>query len=162
MKYLILPMLFLFVFGCKTESSSTKPSTPTVKAPTKAKGIKTVTIVCEGETMMDMKYGVDKIEALAGEDLKIILINNAKDLSMMHNIVFVKKGSTNKVGMAGMKAGKAKNYIPEMPEVIAASEMAEPGKKVTLVFKAPAKGDYEFVCTYPGHHLSMKGEFIVH
>jgi len=112
--------------------------------------------------MMDMKYSVAKIEALAGEELKIILVNNAKDLSMMHNIVFVKKGSTNKVGMAGMKAGKTENYVPDLPEVIAASDLAGPGKKVELIFTAPLKGNYEFVCTYPGHHLNMKGEFVVY
>lgn len=162
MKYLILPLIVLFVFGCKPENSSTQPNKPAGQTTTKTKGTKVITIICEGETMMDMKYGIDRIEAIAGEELKIILINNAKDLSMMHNIVFVKKGSTNKVGMAGMKAGKAKNYVPELPEVIAASDMAEPGKKVELVFKAPPKGDYEFVCTYPGHHLSMKGDFVVH
>mgnify|MGYP003752471397 CR=1 FL=1 len=38
---------------------------------------------------------------------------------------------------------------------------ALPGETVTLEFQAPAKGNYEFFCSYPGHADMMKGYLFV-
>jgi azurin len=50
---------------------------------------------------------------------------------------------------------------PKTADVIAASEIAGPGKTVTVEFATPPAGEYEFVCTFPGHFAMMKGAFIV-
>jgi len=46
-------------------------------------------------------------------------------------------------------------------DVIAASDLAMPGETVVLEFKAPSKGNYEYLCTYPGHGEIMRGYFFV-
>ena len=69
----------------------------------------------------------------------------------------------NKVGAAADKLaadpkGAEKNYIPQMPEVIAATELVNPESRVVIRFKAPEKvGDYPYVCTFPGHWRIMNG-----
>ena len=46
--------------------------------------------------------------------------------------------------------------------MIDASKLIEPGQKETLKLKAPAKeGEYEYVCTFPGHWPIMWGKLIV-
>ena len=43
-----------------------------------------------------------------------------------------------------------------------ATKMVEPGQKETLKMTAPGKeGEYEYVCTMPGHWLIMWGKLIV-
>jgi azurin len=54
--------------------------------------------------------------------------------------------------------GAKLNYVPRMPEVLAATPLVNPAGKYTLTFKVPAAaGDYPYVCTFPGHWRIMKG-----
>jgi azurin len=48
------------------------------------------------------------------------------------------------------------------PRVIGASKLLEAGQKETLQLTAPGdEGEYEFVCTFPGHWSVMRGKLIV-
>jgi azurin len=80
---------------------------------------------------------------------------------MQHNLVVTLPGMANKVGEKGMALGlkgPEMNYVPNLPDVIANSKILEPGTNETIYFTAPNKaGDYQFVCTYPGHYLVMQG-----
>jgi azurin len=88
----------------------------------------------------------------------LTLKNNGKSEAMVHNWVLVKAGTEMDVGNAGAAAGEAKNFVPESPNVLAASKLAKPGKTVTVTFTAPeTAGDYPYICTYPGHYVFMKG-----
>ena len=82
---------------------------------------------------------------------------------MPHNLVIVTPGSTKKVGEASFKmlndpkAG-AKNYAPNLPEVLHIIPVIDPKKSHTLHFRAPEKpGDYPYICTFPGHWQAMQG-----
>jgi azurin len=35
------------------------------------------------------------------------------------------------------------------------------GESTTIEFEAPEKGEYTFLCTFPGHFGLMNGKFIV-
>jgi azurin len=35
------------------------------------------------------------------------------------------------------------------------------GQKTTITFQAPEKGDYDFICSFPGHVALMNGIFTV-
>jgi azurin len=81
---------------------------------------------------------------------------------MPHNFVIIKKGSLVKVGkaadaMAATKDGFAKSFIPNLPEVLFATPLVDPGKSFDLEFYTPVAGEYEFVCSFPGHWNMMKG-----
>ena len=42
------------------------------------------------------------------------------------------------------------------------TDVVNPGEKFTIYFKAPAtKGNYPFVCTFPGHWMVMNGTLLV-
>jgi putative heme-binding domain-containing protein len=82
---------------------------------------------------------------------------------MPHNLVITAVGQMAKVGVAGeaMAASPdayARNFVPELPEVIRATRLLQPGQTERLLVEAPAApGDYPYVCTFPGHWTRMNG-----
>ena len=119
------------------------------------------TIGAVGNTMAEMKYDVSNITVSEGSWVRITLVNEGVDLAMLHNIVFVNYGTRKEVATEAITAGSAAKYVPNNSNVIAASELANPGETITLEFEAPKKGNYEFICTYPGHSEIMRGYFFV-
>ncbi len=111
-----------------------------------------------------LKFASDLIEAKAGESIKLVFKN--PDI-MPHNVVFVTKGNLKKVGdlsfsMLNDPKAAQKHYTPDVPEVIAGTFLVQPGGEHTLHFTAPEEpGDHHFVCTFPGHWMTMNGIFRV-
>lgn len=109
-------------------------------------------------TKPGLKFDQDLLTVKAGNKVKLVFNNND---DMQHNIVITTPGMANKVGEKGMGLGlkgPEMHYVPNMGEVIAHSKILEPGTTETIYFIAPSKpGDYQFVCTYPGHYLVMQG-----
>jgi azurin len=112
-----------------------------------------------------MSYDTPRIVVEAGKPFEIILINVD---TMPHNLVVVNPASHEKVGVAAStmtpdkldKEGRA--FIPKSSDILAATKTLDPGQKETLKMTAPAKeGDYEYVCTFPGHFAIMWGKLIV-
>lgn len=107
-----------------------------------------------------MKYDTKVITVKAGRPVVLTLENPD---GMQHNIVICKTGTVEKVGKAADALtrdpkGLEKNYVPQMPEVLAATKLVNPGEAFTLEFTAPTKpGDYPFICTFPGHWRIMQG-----
>ncbi len=142
------------------ETVTEAPATPAVDPATLP--VKEVTIQAVGNSMAEMKYDVVEIEVAASQKVKINLENKGTDAAMQHNIVFVLAGTSQTVATDGLKAGPDKQYVPESSNVIAASKMLGPGENTVLEFEAPAApGKYEYVCTYPGHNMMMKGVLVV-
>ena len=119
------------------------------------------TIGAIGNTMSEMKYDVQNITVKNGSWVRINLVNEGIDAAMLHNIVFVNYGTRKEVAQEAIKVGSSKKYVPDNANVIAFSDLAHPGETVVLEFKAPKKGNYEFICTYPGHSEIMRGYFFV-
>ncbi len=109
-----------------------------------------------------MRFDKSEIRVKAGEKIKLTLNHTGKlpKNAMGHNFVLLEKG----VDMAdfAMKAMNAKDnqYIPAKG-VIAHTKLIGGGESTTIEFTAPAKGTYEFLCSFPGHYAMMKGKFIV-
>ena len=109
-----------------------------------------------------MRFDKSEIRVKAGEKIKLTLNHTGKlpKNAMGHNFVLLEKG----VDMAdfAMKAMNAKEnqYIPAKG-VIAHTNLIGGGEFTTIEFTAPAKGTYEFLCSFPGHYAMMKGKFIV-
>ena len=114
-----------------------------------------------GNTMMEMKYDIESVVVKEGSWVRINLINEGIDIAMQHNIVFIKYGTRKEIAKQAIEAGADMKYIPNNENVIASSELAMPGDTVVLEFKAPDKGNYEYLCTYPGHAEIMRGYFFV-
>jgi azurin len=84
---------------------------------------------------------------------------------MLHNCVITNPGAANKVGEAALNLGlkgAEMNYIPDMTEVLYHTGLMQPESTEALYFVVPAKtGDYQYVCTFPGHHTLMQGKMKV-
>lgn len=113
-----------------------------------------------GVIVGQMKYDKPQFTVKAGEPVVIVFKNN--DV-MMHNILILKPGTLDEVGMAADKMitdpkAQEKGFIPELDAVLHASPLVNPGKMYKLAFTAPEKkGEFPFVCTFPGHWRLMQG-----
>ena len=59
---------------------------------------------------------------------------------------------------------KGRTFVPDLGSVVAATKMLESGQSETLKIPASAlrtEGEYEYVCTFPGHWAMMWGKLIV-
>jgi azurin len=107
-----------------------------------------------------MKFDTDTFTVTAGE--KIILELDNMD-GMQHNLLISEPGTLEKIGSAAdamLRDPKAAemHYIPDVPEVLFATELVDPGEIYPLEFTAPTEpGEYPFVCTFPGHWRMMNG-----
>ncbi|MBK5270434.1 MAG: hypothetical protein JJE22_05400, partial [Bacteroidia bacterium] len=130
-------------------------------------GLATTTItgpvaqIIELNTVKDiMKYDKEMITAKAGTIIQIVLNNTDH---MQHNLVLVKPNTIESIGAAADQLardpnGATMNYVPRMPEVLAATPLIDPGESYTLTIKIPdVPGDYPYVCTFPGHWRIMNG-----
>ena len=109
-----------------------------------------------------MKYDISNLTVKAGKKIKIIFSN--PDF-MPHNIVLVNPGKADAVAMEAMKLGATGfdvGFVPKSADVIWASKLIDHGAEQVIEFNAPSKlGDYPYVCTFPGHHIIMRGNMKV-
>lgn len=114
-----------------------------------------------------LRFDTTRIEVTAGKQFEVIFEN---DDVMPHNFVIVPPGKHMDIGTAAMtmtpdkldKQGRA--FIPTAfeKEILAATRLLEPGQRETIKLKAPSQpGEYEFVCTFPGHAVLMWGTLSV-
>ncbi|MFO1512012.1 MAG: plastocyanin/azurin family copper-binding protein [Verrucomicrobiota bacterium] len=111
-----------------------------------------------------MLYDKTLIVVEAGKPVSIVLIN---DDNMPHNLVVTAPGALEEVGAMAEKMPpepdlQGRLYIPSLPSVLHATRLVEPGQQAKLSFIAPdALGDYQYVCTFPGHWRRMVGTLAV-
>ncbi len=164
LNYFLLVGLVLFFAACSgggNKEGQTESDTDTQTEAPKEQQIVELTIKSVGNTMQEMRFDHENITVPAGAKVKITLINEGTDPTMIHNIVFVQEGTMEVTARAAIAAGPDKEFVPNSPTVIAASPLAQPGETVSFEFDAPEAGTYEFFCSYPGHWQQMNGKFIV-
>ncbi len=111
-----------------------------------------------------MQFNKAEIRVKAGKKVKLTLKHIGKlDKKIMgHNFVLLKQGVS--ISAFGNKAATFANndYIPEgTQDVIAHTKLIGAGETAVIEFDAPAPGEYDFLCSFPGHYAIMKGKFIV-
>lgn len=114
------------------------------------------------ETEPGMKYKQTYITVKASAKVRLTF-RNPDD--MQHNFILTSGKMGNKVGRAAAELGLqglAKDYVPDMEEVLVHTALVEPEAEDVIYFEAPKeKGLYEFVCTVPGHYQTMRGVLVV-
>jgi azurin/glucose/arabinose dehydrogenase len=112
-----------------------------------------------------MRYDTPRLVVEAGKPFQIILENGD---FMPHNLAVVKPGTRSKLAAitATMKPdeldSKGRAFMPDSPDILAATKLLEPGERQTLKIMAPdQEGEYEYFCTYPGHWEIMWGKLEV-
>jgi azurin/glucose/arabinose dehydrogenase len=105
-----------------------------------------------------LKYDVTDMSVTAGSKIKWIFVNQD---DMPHNCLIVEPNAATPVGEKALRLGvkgMSMDYVPKDERVIYHTTLIQPGSSQTIYFTAPDKpGVYEYVCTYPGHYLSMRG-----
>lgn len=111
-----------------------------------------------------MQFNLKEIKVKAGETVKLTLkhIGQLPENAMGHNFVLLQQG-TDVVDFATKAATASQNeYIPEGSEqVIVSTDMIGGGEETSVEFTAPEAGTYDFICSFPGHYIQMRGKFIV-
>jgi uncharacterized cupredoxin-like copper-binding protein/glucose/arabinose dehydrogenase len=109
-----------------------------------------------------LKFSITNITVKAGTKIKLTFKNTD---DMLHNFVITTPEAADFVGAAALNmglSGQQNNFIPDMRHVLFHTVLLQPGKSDTIYFTAPGKpGEYQYVCTYPGHYLLMRGTFRV-
>jgi len=115
----------------------------------------TIRIATVPEKMM---YDVKELTVKPGKKIRLTFAN--QDF-MPHNMLLVKPGKADDIGNKAIALGAKgfdNGFIPESPDIIWHTKLLDHGKEEILDFTAPASpGDYPYVCSFPGHHLIMRG-----
>jgi azurin len=174
-----LSLVFLaFMIGCGQEAPAPAPAPAPEAAPevkpepveekVEAPSIVTddgavATIALEGNDMM--QFNAKEIRVAAGRKVKLTLTHTGKaPLNVMgHNFVLLAKDTVVQDFTTKASRAAATNYIPEdmKGNVLASTETIGGGSSTTIEFDAPEVGEYDFLCSFPGHFAIMKGKFIV-
>ena len=107
-----------------------------------------------------LKFDLATLTVAPGQLVEIVFVNSDQ---MQHNFLLGASGSLEAIGTAADRLAQSPNaiaqqYVPEIPQVLFATKLLEPGQTVTFQFKAPAEaGQYPYVCTFPGHWRLMNG-----
>ena len=109
-------------------------------------------------TQPGLKYDTTLLTAKTGAHLRLVFKNND---DMLHNLVITNPGRGDAIGQAALSLGLdglANNYVPDSADVLYHTALMQPGASDTIFFTAPEQsGDYEFLCTFPGHFQLMRG-----
>lgn len=106
-----------------------------------------------------LEFDTDHIEVAGGGEV-VFRFDNSSSL-YQHNLVFVQAGQKDAVTERGAQFPDDGWLDPNDPDLIAASGLLDPGQVGEVRFAAPAAGTYQFVCTFPGHNVTMFGDFVV-
>ena len=115
-----------------------------------------------------MQFDAKSFDAQTGERIRLTFKNvgSMPKIAMGHNLVVLKLNVDaisfgQKVLASG---GSASNPLPKslLGDVIAHTDLLGPGEQETVEFNVPNKaGEYEYVCTFPGHFAMMRGRMVV-
>lgn len=106
----------------------------------------------------NLKFIPSVVTIKAGTKVKLVFANTD---DMPHNVVITEPGAADEVGEAALNmglSGERQGYVPSLSKVLFHTTLIHPGSTETIYFTAPSlPGNYQYVCTYPGHYKVMRG-----
>ncbi len=158
---LVIMVLFTATLALTTACStpaptntSVPPSTPSESEINSKRGRPIISTVGD-----ELKFDRAELRETNQMSIKLTFIN-ASTVNQ-HNWVLVKDGTKDAVASAGASAGAENSWIPPGDDrIIAHTSLLEPGETDMITFSAPFVGNYQFVCTFPGHAATMSGVFV--
>lgn len=142
MKYLILLLLLNF------QNINNQPLTNDVE----------ITI----ESSDQMKYNLSEIRVESGQTVTLTLVHTGSlpKVAMGHNWVLLERGTDVRSFALGAMKSKDNQYLPDSGYIVA-TDLIGGGEQTTITFTAPSSGEYDFICSFPGHYGLMQGKLIV-
>ena len=108
-----------------------------------------------------LEFDTASYDVTAGQEVTLTFENVST--ANQHNWVLVEADTKDAVAADGATAGPVNGWLtPGDARVLVSTALLDAGASEVLVFTAPAAGTYQFVCTFPGHNVTMFGDFIVH
>ncbi|MDO4729459.1 MAG: azurin [Bacteroidota bacterium] len=173
-KILLVTLMGALAVSCgntetkKQENSATTEHNHQHAAPESASEAKPQSVATDGEIVLEstdqMTFTTTEIKVKEGQKVTLTLkhIGKMPASVMGHNFVLLKQG-TDLAAFANEAVNAKENaYVPVgSKDVIASTGIIGGGESTTITFDAPAKGTYDFICSFPGHYAIMKGKFIV-
>jgi azurin len=102
-----------------------------------------------------LAYKPDALTCPSGAIVRLTFHHGGKFLSARHNWVLVRPGQMEAVDKS---VEHDEGLVSkDDPRVIAFTPMCDKGGSVMIQFTAPARGDYPFFCSTPGHGECMNG-----
>jgi azurin/glucose/arabinose dehydrogenase len=109
-------------------------------------------------TVPGLKFDQTLIVVKPGARVRVVLRNQDE---MLHNFVLCAPGRGTAVGEKAMALGldgMAKNYVPDTADVLYHTAVLQPEASDTIFFQVPTTpGDYDYICSFPGHYMMMRG-----
>jgi azurin/glucose/arabinose dehydrogenase len=137
-------------------ASGDAPAKHVTSMPADWKGTVDQTVSVQG--VEGLRFSLPAFDVKPGARVKLDFANTS---DMLHNLVVVKPGTATKVGEQAMRLGLdgAKlDYVPRSDDVLYHTALLEPQKSEAIYFVAPTTaGEYTYVCTFPGHYVTMQG-----
>lgn len=168
-KYLLLSFCSIFLLNCgddkKEDAEKDKVKIQANSPTTEKKNDENMTnLVITGNDLM--QYNKKELRAKAGDKVKLTLRHIGKlDKQVMgHNVVILMNTANPEDFAAAAATARDNDYIPSDMEnqIIAHTKMIGGGQTDSVEFTAPSEpGEYEFLCSFPGHFQMMRGKFIV-
>lgn len=123
------------------------------------------------QTVRDTTILIKAVEGLQFSEKRMVLRPRTRltlivqnDDDMAHNWVLTKPNSRARVvefALAMGETGTARNFIPNLPDVLNHTPLLNPDDRDTLTLTLLEEGDFPYVCTYPGHGSIMYGMLYV-
>ena len=153
-----------------SDSSATAEDTTEEVAPDTAAAVaddvpEGPTIALDIEANDAMRYNKTELKVRAGQEVTLTLhhVGTQTVKAMGHNWVLLAQGTDVKDFATKAASASDNNYIPKDMEgdVIAHTKTIGGGETTTVTFTAPAAGEYDYICSFPGHYALMHGKLIV-
>ena len=153
-KVLIITLVAASVFTMSCNSGNNTKETPKEEKTSQPSNVSnTIELTANDQ----LKFSTNELHVKANEPVKLTLknIGTMPKESMGHNFTLLKDG-TDIPGFAA-QAVSAPDHIPaNNPAIIAHTKLLGPGESDTIEFTVPA-GTYIYICTFPGHYMTMTG-----
>jgi azurin len=116
-----------------------------------------------------MQFNKKELEIKAGETVKLVLKHTGQlpAIAMGHNFVLLDKGTNLMTWAAGASKPELRenDFIPKeeaaQKAVLAHTKIIGGGEETSVTFSVKDAGEYEFLCSFPGHFALMRGKVIV-
>lgn len=156
-KIILLPILIFGLISCGSDKKEVDKILPTEETSTETSNPNEISL----KGTDDMKFDKTKFTVNAGQEVSLTFTNEGvlPLETMGHNVVVLEKNTdVAKFANASAKS-KSTNYISGLyiTDIIAQTKLLGPGEFETIKFTLKEKGDYTFICTFPGHWIVMKG-----
>ncbi len=135
-----VPILFGFVLMLSSLGCSKSPAQLAVK-------------------LQDGRFMQQSYVVKAGQEITVTFSHG--DTTSRHNFVLATRGNEAAAAELGAAASQAK-MVPDLANLVVAATKAVPADDpAELKFRAPAPGEYTFMCSIIGHAAGERGRLVV-